>query len=151
MDCTVSSCDTMAGSSCKTGHAAYFKWDTGDALHDCTAVVCPIKIGQFIMMILQVLSFVFVMAVFGLFMGVIKPVLTWTNELTPIKQSASVMVTMFGGFGYTALLFIGYMVLPGYTLGYICYIGIFIAANVVAGLTLYIWLRTKGCDRFVEL
>ena len=59
------------------------------------------------MMILQVLSFVFVMAVFGLFMGVIKPVLTWTNELTPIKQSASVMVTMFGGFGYTALLFIG--------------------------------------------
>lgn len=34
VDCTVSSCDTMAGSSCKTGHAAYFKWDTGDALHD---------------------------------------------------------------------------------------------------------------------
>ena len=71
----------------------------------CTAVVCPFKIGQFVMMILQVLSYVFVMAVFGLFMGVIKPVLTWTNELTPIKQSASVMITMFGGFGYTALLF----------------------------------------------
>ena len=32
----------------------------------CTAVVCPIKIGQFVMMILQVLSYVFVMAVFGL-------------------------------------------------------------------------------------
>lgn len=71
----------------------------------CTAVVCPFKIGQFVMMILQVLSYVFVMAVFGLFMGVIKSVLTWTNELTPIKQSASVMITMFGGFGYTALLF----------------------------------------------
>lgn len=71
----------------------------------CTAVVCPFKIGQFVMMILQVLSYVFVMAVLGLFMGVIKPVLTWTNELTPIKQSASVMITMFGGFGYTALLF----------------------------------------------
>lgn len=71
----------------------------------CTAVVCPFKIGQFVMMILQVLSYVFVMAVFGLFMGVIKPVLTWTNALTPIKQSASVMITMFGGFGYTALLF----------------------------------------------
>ena len=25
VDCTVSSCDTMAGSSCKTGYAAYFK------------------------------------------------------------------------------------------------------------------------------
>lgn len=117
----------------------------------CTAVVCPFKIGQFVMMILQVLSYVFVIAVFGLFMGVIKPVLTWTNELTPIKQSASVMITLFGGFGYTALLFIGYMVLPGYTLGYMRYIGIFIAVNVVAGLTLYIWLKTKGCDRFAEL
>lgn len=61
-------------------------------------------------------------------------------ELTPIKQSASVMITMFGGFGYTALLFIGYMVFPGYTLGYMLYIGIFIVVNVVAGLTLYIWL-----------
>lgn len=57
----------------------------------CTAVVCPIKIGQFVMM------------------------------------------------------------LPGYTLGYMLYIGIFIAVNVVAGLTLYIWLKTKGCDRFAEL
>ena len=83
--------------------------------------------------------------------AVMKPVLTWTNELTPIKQSASVMVTMFGGFGYTALLFIGYMLFPGYTLGYIRYIGIFIVVNVVAGLALYIWLKTKGCDRFVEL
>ena len=91
------------------------------------------------------------MAVFGLFMGVIKPVLTWANELTPIKQSASVMITMFGGLGYTALLFIGYMMLPGYTLGYMLYIGIFIAVNVVAGLTLYIWLKTKGYDRFAEL
>lgn len=117
----------------------------------CMAVVCPFKIEQFVMMILQVLSYVFVMAVFGLFMGVIKPVLTWTNELTPIKQSASVMITMFGGFGYTVLLFIGYMMLPGYTLGYVRYIGIFIVVNVVAGLTLYFWVKTKGCDRFAKL
>lgn len=117
----------------------------------CVAAVCPFKIGQFVMMILQVLSYMFVMAVFGLFMGVMKPVLTWTNELTPIKQSAPAMITMFGGFGYTALLFIGYMVLPGYTLGYVRYIGIFIVVNVVAGLTLYFWLRTKGCERFAEL
>lgn len=48
-------------------------------------------------------------------------------------------------------LFIGYMMLHGYTLGYMLYIGIFIVVNVVAGLTLYIWLKTKGCDRFAEL
>lgn len=35
--------------------------------------------------------------------------------------------------------------------GYMLYIVIFIAVNVVAGLTLYIWLKTKGCDRFAEL
>lgn len=117
----------------------------------CVAVVCPFKIGQFVMMILQILSYVFVIAAFGLFMGMKKLVLTWTNELTPIKQSASVMITMFGGFGYTAFLFIGYMMFPGYTLGYMLYIGIFIVVNVVAGMTLYFWLKTKGCDRFAEL
>lgn len=41
--------------------------------------------------------------------------------------------------------------LPGYTLGYMLYISIFIVVNVVAGLTLYIWLKTKGCERFAEL
>lgn len=117
----------------------------------CVAMVGPFKMGQFMMMILQILTYVFVMAVFGLFMGVMKPVLTWTNELTPIKQSAYVMITMFGGFGYTVLLFIGYIMLSGYTLGYVCYIGIFIVANVVVGLTIYLWLKTKGCDRFAEL
>lgn len=117
----------------------------------CAAAVCPFKIGQFVMMLLQVLTYVFVMAAFGLFMGVSKPVLTWTNELTPIKQSASVMVTMFGGFGYTVLLFVGYMMLAGYTLGYARYIGIFTVVNAVAGMILYLWLKTKGCDRFAGL
>lgn len=117
----------------------------------CIAVVCPFKIGQFVMMILQILSYVFIIAAFGLFMGVIKPVLTWTNELIAIKQSASVVITMFGGFGYTVLLFIGYMMFPGYTLGYVRYIGIFIVINVVVGLILYFWLKTKGCDNFAEL
>ena len=27
----------------------------------------------------------------------------------------------------------------------------FVVVNVAAGLTLYIWLKTKGCDRFAEL
>ena len=32
----------------------------------------------------------------GLYMGLKKPMLDWTNETVPIKQSASVVITMFG-------------------------------------------------------
>ena len=32
----------------------------------------------------------------------------------PIKQGAPVMITLFCGFGYMVLLFVGFMLLPGW-------------------------------------
>lgn len=117
----------------------------------CTAVVYPFKVIQLLVMSAHLLSYVFVMATFGLFMGVMKPILTWTNEIMPIKQSAAVMITMFGGFAYTIVLFGGYMMLSGWKLGYISYICIFIVANIVIVGILYRWLKTRGCSRFASL
>ena len=42
------------------------------------------------------------------------PTLTWTNEIMPIKQGEPVVITLFGGFGYMVLLFVGFMLLPGW-------------------------------------
>ena len=44
------------------------------------------------------------------------PTLTWTNEIMPIKQGEPVVITLFGGFGYMVLLFVGFMLLPGWML-----------------------------------
>lgn len=110
----------------------------------CISFVCQLKMTEILILTLQVMSYVFFMAVFGLFLGIKKPIFTWTNEIVPINQSASVMITMFGGIGYTILLFIGYIVLQGWMLGYVAYISIFILGNVVISMILYRWLKTKG-------
>lgn len=39
---------------------------------------------------------VFLTSALGLYIGLKKPMLDWTNETVPIKQSASVAITMFG-------------------------------------------------------
>lgn len=44
--------------------------------------------------------------------GVKMAILTWTIVLMPIKQSASVMITLFAGMRYTILQFTGSMLLP---------------------------------------
>ena len=89
----------------------------------CAAAVYPFLPVQLLMMTLLVMSYVVLMALFGLLLGVKNPILTWTNEISPIKQSAPVMIALFGSFGYTILLFVGYVALPGWKLGFFGYMG----------------------------
>ena len=79
------------------------------------------------------------------------PVLTWTNEIMPIKQGAPVMITLFGGFIYMALLFAGFMLLPGWMLGFCGYISCFVVANLLLSVLAYLWLREKGVTLFAAL
>ena len=77
-------------------------------------------------------------------LGVKMPTLTWTNALIPIKQSAPVMLALFGGMGYTVLLFAGYLLLHGWTLGFAGYMACFIGVNVILCVRNYLWLRRTG-------
>ena len=79
------------------------------------------------------------------------PVLTWTDQLMPIKQSAPVMLTLFGGMGYTVLLFAGFLLLPGWRLGFAGYAACFAAANLLLCAVLHRWLRKKGAALFAAL
>ena len=117
----------------------------------CAVLVYPFSILELLAMVLQVLSYVWLSAMFGLFLGLKLPNLTWTNEITPIKQSASVMLAMLGGFIYTALLFAGFLVLPGWKLGFLGYMGCFVGAYLILCAGLYLWLKKRGCTRFAAL
>ena len=75
-------------------------------------------------------SYVLLMALVGLFLGVKMPTLTWTNEIMPIKQGEPVVITLFGGFGYMVLLFVGFMLLPGWMLGFCGDMSCFVIVNV---------------------
>lgn len=117
----------------------------------CTAAVYPLHPMQILMLLLFASSYTLLMALVGLFFGVKMPTLTWTNEIMPIKQGAPVMITLFCGFGYMALLFVGFMLLPGWTLGFLGYMSCFVGANLLLSVPIYLWLRKQGVARFSAL
>lgn len=117
----------------------------------CTAIIYPLPSMQLLVMILFAESYTLVMAMSGLTLGVKMPTLTWTNEIMPIKQSAPVVITLFGGMGYTVLLFAGFMLLPGWMLGFAGYMACFIGVNVILGVCNYLWLKKTGAARFAAL
>ena len=117
----------------------------------CTAAVYPLHLMQLLMLLLFAGSYTLFMARVGLSLGVKMPTLTWTNEIVPIKQGGAVMIILFGGFGYIVLLFVGFMLLPGWMLGFCGYMSCFVAANLFLSVLAYLWLRKKGVARFSAL
>ena len=117
----------------------------------CIVVVYPMHLSQLLMILLFAVSYVWLMTLIGLLLGVKMPVLTWTNEIMPIKQGAPVMITLFGGFIYMALLFAGFMLLPGWMFGFCGYISCFVVANLFLSVLAYLWLREKGVTLFAAL
>ena len=79
------------------------------------------------------------------------PNVNWTNEITPIKQSACVTIALFSGFAYTALLCVGFMLLNGWKLGFAGYMSVFGAVTLTLCAVLYFWLKKKGGRLFASL
>ena len=117
----------------------------------CAAIVCPMSPLWLLVIVLFAVSYTLLSALSGLMLGVKMPTLTWTNELMPIKQSAPVMITLFGGIGYTVLLFADFLLLPGWMLGFTGYMACFIGINVILCICNYLWLRKTGTARFAAL
>ena len=117
----------------------------------CSVAVYPLHLIQILMLLLFSGSYVLLMALAGLFLGVKMPTLTWTNEIMPMKQGGPVVLTVFGGFGYMVLLFVGFMLLPGWRLGFGRYMSCFVSANLLLSVYCYLWLRKKGVACFSAL
>ena len=106
---------------------------------------------QLLMILLFGGSYMLLMAQVGLFLGIKMPTLTWTNEIMPIKQGGAVIITLLCGFVYMILLFAGFMLLPGWRLGFCRYMICFVGANLFLSGWIYLWLRKKGTTRFSAL
>ena len=117
----------------------------------CIAFIYPYTPLELLLTVLVPMSYVLLSALFGLFLGLKMPNLNWTSEITPIKQSACVMLALFSGFGYTALLCAGFMLMNGWKLGFVGYMSGFGAVTVALCAVLYIWLKKRGCNLFAAL
>ena len=116
----------------------------------CIAFIYPYTPLELLLTVLVLVSFVLFFALLGLFLGLKMPNLNWTSEITPIKQSACVMITLFGGFVYTALLCAGFM-MYGWQLGFVGYMGCFALVTLALCAVLYFWLKKKGSSLFATL
>ena len=104
------------------------------------------------MVVCTVLSvvFTFLMACFGLFLNLKMPNLTWTNEIVPIKQGASVAIALFGGWAFVGI-FAGLYFLIGKNITATMFLGICLMILTVINTLLVLWLKNKGSKIFSSL
>ena len=100
-------------------------------------LLIPVAVGLFAVL----------MGLVGLCLGLKMPNLSWTDETVPVKQSLSVMLTLFGGWvivlGLGGLYFaVAQWIAPAVYLG--------LASVLLAGASavLFGWLRTRGAAIF---
>lgn len=89
-------------------------------------------------------------AAFDLTVNLKLPNLQWTNEIAAVKQSVSVMVAMFGGWGISLLPLGGYLLfgkyMPAWGYATLC-LGVFVVFTAI----LWYWLSKKGAKIFKTL
>ena len=116
----------------------------------CAAVAVGVDVGSTVLLLVLGLLFSGVMAQGGLLANLFLPKLDAPNDTVVVKQSASVLIVMFGAWGLLAALGFGYFFLFS-RLGETA--GLLIAAGICALLNLALWrlLATVGVKRFRDL
>lgn len=116
----------------------------------CALIVGGFTVAEAVMSIVISLLFVLFAALGGMTAGLKMPNVHWTSEITPIKQSGSVLLTLFGGFVYAAafggLYFAVYLRISG-----IAYMAVAAAVTAVLSLLLYLWIKKRGTRIFAAL
>ena len=83
-------------------------------------------------------------------LGVRMPLLNWTDEIAPIKQSGAVGIVLFGGW-VVSMIVLGLYLLVGYQIGAAPYLAAWTVLFAVGALALLRWLDTRGSRLFAEL
>ncbi|MBQ1257843.1 MAG: hypothetical protein IIX93_11315, partial [Clostridia bacterium] len=116
----------------------------------CAMIVLQASITEKLMLCLLPLSFTVFSALFGSCVGIRHPIMEWTTEIIPLKQSAAVTIALFGGWGFVALFAVPYFLI-GQLTGLTLYFAIWAVIFSVVSAFLYRWLVTKGAKAFSRL
>ena len=116
------------------------------------AIVLHVGAAGWIALILVPQLFVLLSGTFGLCMNLRMPKLDWTNETVPIKQSASVTVTILVLMGYTMFAVIGFVLVAiSGLLSAMTYLLIVVGIAAVWCAICLVWLRLRGAKTFETL
>jgi len=110
----------------------------------CSAIVMPIGLTDKLLVIIVPQLYAVFTALSGLFFGVTKANLNWTNEIIPIKQSMGVLFSLLLNMAFAGLPLVAFFIFG--TPYPIIYINIGVLA--VANILLYQWLIRRGVTLF---
>ena len=113
-------------------------------------IVLKIGIMDSILLVIFATSTCFYQAMFGLFVNLKKPNLSWTNEITVIKQSFGVFIVLLAGW-LLGILQIGTAVLLSRTLGARSVLVFWTLLMTLLAVLLDGWIRKKGTVLFEAL
>ncbi|MBU5462442.1 hypothetical protein [Lachnoclostridium sp. MSJ-17] len=116
----------------------------------CAAIVLQAPIAEKLLVCVLPLIFAVFSAMLASYMGVMRPVMEWTTEIIPIKQSGAVVIAVFGGWGFVALFALPYLLI-GQIIGLVPYLMIWAVIYTAASALLYRRLITKGSKAFSRL
>ncbi|MGN0570048.1 MAG: hypothetical protein ACI4N4_06035 [Candidatus Fimenecus sp.] len=105
---------------------------------------------EFFLLLVTASAFVLFMALAGLFFNLKMPNLTWTNEIVPIKQSMSVMLSLFGGW-VVVIAFGGLYYTVRNLLTPVVFLAISTVLLIALSAVLYRYIKTKGAKIFETL
>lgn len=89
-------------------------------------------------------------ALAGLWFNVLMPKYEWASETVPIKQSAPVVLVMFGMMLYVMLAAGLYFLLLHKFFSPYVMLAIFGAVSAILCVALWLWIRKKGGERFLS-
>lgn len=112
--------------------------------------VLPFTVAERILILLLPLAYGIFSGMLGLSLGLKFPSLTWVSETAPIKQSASVTIALFGGWGYSIVIGGLYFLVRTF-LSAAVYLVLSLALTAVLSALLYTWLRKRGTKIFASL
>ena len=116
----------------------------------CGAFIVPASAAVKAMVFVMPMVYVLFLAVCGMFIGIRMPLLNWTNETAPIKQSGAVVIILFGSWGVIAAM-AGIYLLIGYRIGALSYMACWSTLLAIVSLILLKWLDTGGAETFSAL
>lgn len=102
-----------------------------------------------LILIVPILAQIFA-AVFGLFLNILMPRFDWINEMLVIKQSGSVLISVFGGMAAMIVLCAPYFFVMA-TVPVQLYVAIAAAVLLIADIVLYRLIMTKGVKAFAAM
>ena len=116
----------------------------------CAVIVLPGGAAEMALAVIVALLYTLLSALAALALGLKMPNLTWTNEITPIKQGGSVMLSLFANWAYAVVLG-GLYFLCGRYLSAAAYLALAAAITAAVCALLLRWVKQRGTRIFAAL